>query len=119
LFNQTYTVFFFISDKESGKAPPSDAHPLQVHTLAGVHHVFTAPTEVCGNCDIQASAATVVETTMPITSMLIDYRAKGQLRSLNPVDVRLFLMRRLNWRIVTVRAASTLTHYSVFSRLLS
>ncbi|KAK8060693.1 Tyrosinase [Apiospora saccharicola] len=97
--NDTFTVLFFISTEEHGAAPDAAHDAFQAPALVGVHHVFTAPTQVCDNCGDHAAAATVVETTIPITSMLIDFRAEKVLPSLEPEHVKPFLAKRLKWRI--------------------
>jgi hypothetical protein len=100
--NDTFTVLFFISTEEHGAAPDAAHDAFQAPALVGVHHVFTAPTQVCDNCGDHAAAATVVETTIPITSMLIDFRAEKVLPSLEPEHVKPFLAKRLKWRICKV-----------------
>jgi tyrosinase len=82
--------------------PITEADLMQAPSLAGVHHIFAAPSEACDNCGRQAEQADVVETTIPITSLLIDYRASGLLQSLDPEDVQPFLQARLKWRVGTV-----------------
>ncbi|KAK7943400.1 uncharacterized protein PG986_012513 [Apiospora aurea] len=99
--NDTFTVLFFISAEAHGAAPDTAHDAFQAPTLVGVHHIFTAPAQICGNCGGHAAAATVVETTIPITSMLIDFRAQRVLPSLEPEDVKPFLAKRLKWRICT------------------
>ncbi|KAK8085550.1 hypothetical protein PG997_006821 [Apiospora hydei] len=99
--NDTFTVLFFISPEAHGAAPDTAHDAFQAPALVGVHHIFTAPAQVCDNCGDHAAAATVVETTIPITSMLIDFRAARVLPSLEPEDVKPFLAKRLKWRICT------------------
>ncbi|KAK8054725.1 Tyrosinase, partial [Apiospora phragmitis] len=100
-FNGTFSVFFFIFTEEHGAAPDTTHDAFQAPALVGVHHVFTAPAEVCDNCGDHAAAATLVETTIPITSMLIDFRAQQVIRSLEPEDVKPFLTKRLKCKICT------------------
>ncbi|KAI0482566.1 hypothetical protein GGR56DRAFT_620540 [Xylariaceae sp. FL0804] len=99
--NGTFTVFFFICQHEHGAAPATSRDGYQQPSLAGVHHIFAAPREACDNCGRNEEQAAVVETTIPITSLLVDYRASGALPSLEPEHVEPFLKQRLKWRIGT------------------
>ena len=72
--------------------------------MAGLSHVFTAPTEACDNCAGQAEDHLIVTDTSPITAMLSDYVAKQpeKLASLEPRDVVPFLKENLRWRVLDV-----------------
>ncbi|KAK8855098.1 tyrosinase precursor (monophenol monooxygenase) [Apiospora arundinis] len=74
--------------------------------LVGVHHVFTAPAQVCDNCGDHAAAATVVSTTVPVTSILGDFRAQHVIPNLEPGDVKPLLSKRLKWRICKMSIVS-------------
>ena len=43
-----------------------------------------------------------MRNTVPITSLLLDFVATGTLASLEPEDVKPFLVERLKWRVVGV-----------------
>lgn len=83
-------------------------HDVPVHelklapTLAGFTHVFAAPVEACDNCGQQDEQAHLVTSTVPITSILLDYVETRILESMRPEHVKPFLVQNLKWRVVTV-----------------
>jgi tyrosinase len=99
-FNGSGTIYFFV-----GEAPPPNiatSDYLSYPTLAGVNHIFAAPTEACDNCGNQQNQAHLVTDTAPITPILLDYIQVGQLDDLTVRNVKPFLIKHLKWRIVTV-----------------
>ena len=71
-------------------------------TLAGSTYIFAAPTDICDNCGVQSEQAHLVTDTTSLTGMLMDYIKIGELASIEPKDVKPFLVDRLRWRVVTV-----------------
>ena len=63
--------------------------------LVGTTHIFAAPIEACDACGTQATEATTVSNTVPVTSLLLDYVQNGSLASLEPDAFRPFLVQRL------------------------
>ena len=82
-------------------------------SLAGLTHVFAAPQEICDNCGLQNQQGEIMTSTVPITSLLLDYIKGGQLESLRPEHVKPFLTTGLKWRVVSVSS------YLFFKRPLS
>ena len=81
-----------------------DADYVMEPSLAGITHVFAAPEQICDNCGLQGEQSAIVTNTVPVTSLLLDYLAKGTLESLRPEHVKPFLIKGLKWRVVSVRA---------------
>src|SRR5262245_37366485 len=97
-YNGSFTIYFFIGnfadDPNSYKCSP---------TLAGINHIFVAPSDTCANCELQAEEGALAYDTNPVTSFLIRYvRNSSQLQSLHPDQVVPFLKTNLHWRVVGV-----------------
>lgn len=86
--------------------------------LAGMVHNFAAPVEACDNCGHQEEQAHVVTDTAPITPILKDYVRIGELQSLAPEHVEPFLIKKLKWRVVTVRSSQVSFTFSWTSLIL-
>ena len=99
--NGAFSIFYIISQNPEASIP-QDADLALDPGLAGITHVFAAPVEACDNCGIQSELATVVTNTVPITSLLLDYVRVGELSSMEPDNVRPFLVQRLKWRILGI-----------------
>jgi hypothetical protein len=97
----TFTVYYFLG--------PFDENP---HTYArqpsffGKAHFFIAPPSICDNCMQQGAAGAKVANTTTLTPILHDYIHKGEgdlaLESLEPEDVKPFLVKNLRWRVIKV-----------------
>jgi tyrosinase-like protein len=70
--------------------------------LAAFSYSFTASVETCGNCAKQEEERVKITSSEVLTPMLIDYIKIGELRSLEPSDVKPFLVDGLRWRVSTV-----------------
>ena len=95
-----FTIFYFVND--SGAPIPADSNYILEPTLAGITHIFAAPENLCDNCGRQSEQGALVTSTVPITSLLLDYVKKGRLESLRPEHVKPFLIRGMKWRIASV-----------------
>jgi hypothetical protein len=104
----SFSIYFFIGEVPPPNVATSDY--MSYPTLAGVNHIFAAPTEACDNCGIQQHQAHLVTDTAVITSMLLDYVQIGQLEDLTVRNVKPFLIKRLKWRVVTVSAVPFLLY---------
>jgi len=98
--NGAFTILYFVM--EESRSLPKDADFAMDPTLAGLTYIFTAPQQICDNCGQHAEQGTIVTNTVPITSLLLDYVAIGKLQSLNPEHVKPFLIKGLEWRIISV-----------------
>ncbi|KAK7963576.1 tyrosinase precursor (monophenol monooxygenase) [Apiospora saccharicola] len=107
-FRSSFAIFFFIAEGKDGKIL-STGNALQIPSIVGAHNVFTDSPKNCQNCRDLAREDAVVTTTIPITSMLIDYRHTAELKSLEPSDVEGFLTDRLWWMVSAVSTFSSRT----------
>ena len=57
----------------------------------------------CEKCKTDAARDLVVTGVVPLTEVLLDMIAKGELRSLEPDDVVPYLTKNLHWRVTQVR----------------
>ncbi|KAF9772953.1 hypothetical protein IL306_009291 [Fusarium sp. DS 682] len=96
--NGSYTIFYIIGDVDGESGQEWSTLP----GFVGVSHIFTSRTEVCNNCAGQEEQAQLVTSTTSITSLLLDYANAGKLGSMNPDDVKPFLVKNLKWRVQTV-----------------
>ncbi|KAK7753914.1 hypothetical protein SLS62_004012 [Diatrype stigma] len=100
--NGDFTIFYFIGTEHRPGAPSSDSDFALAPTLAGMNHVFAAPTQLCDNCGRQDEQGLIVTNTVAITSVLLDFIEVGELGGLEREDVIPFLQKRLKWRILTI-----------------
>ncbi|KAF4627308.1 hypothetical protein G7Y89_g10846 [Cudoniella acicularis] len=100
--NGAFTIFYFIGDFDKNKPGSYDRAP----TLAGSSHVFAAPVELCDNCGQQELHGVLVSNTSPVNPILLDYIEIGELESLRPEHVKPFLVKNLEWRVLTVNGES-------------
>lgn len=100
--NGDFTIFYFIGIRHPPGAPSSDSDFALAPTLAGLNHVFAAPTQLCDNGDPQDEQGLIITNTAVITSVLRDFIEIGELGGLEKEDVIPFLQRRSKWRILTV-----------------
>ena len=72
--------------------------------LAAINYIFASPRETCDNCGKQDAAGQLASDTSPITPLLLDYleRTDNNLETLEPENVRPFLIKNLRWRVVYV-----------------
>jgi tyrosinase len=98
--NGAFTLFFFIG--ESTRINTDTEDYLIKPTLAGLSHIFVAPTEACDNCAQQLEAGARAIDSTAINPMLLDYVKIQELESLEPVHVKPFLIKNLRWRVVTI-----------------
>lgn len=96
--NGTFTIFYFIGDVSG----VSEQDWTQSPGFVGVTHIFAAPVEACDNCGRQQEQATLVTSTTPVTSLLLDYVEIGELNSMEADDVNPFLVKNLKWRVQSV-----------------
>ena len=97
----TFTIYFFIGPFDDVPT----AYKLQP-SFAGTAHFFIAPPQACDNCMKQGQAGAIVANTTTITPILHDYVNKGhddlRLASLEPNDVKPFLIEHLRWRVLKI-----------------
>lgn len=109
--NGSFTVFYIIGDVDGDSGREWAFNP----GFVGVSHIFASPKEACDNCGRQDQQAKIVTSTTPITSLLLDYVKIGKLQSLDPEEVKPFLVKKLKWRIQTVSAIHSLFHHATVS----
>ncbi|KAK7937823.1 tyrosinase precursor (monophenol monooxygenase) [Apiospora aurea] len=109
----TFSIIFFITENEDDQITSSE-NAMLLPSAAGVHHVFTEPTHVCENCRRLAREDTVVTSTMPITSKLIDYRFTEKLENLDADAVVPFLKGRLRWLVSAPHVNDEDIHHTDF-----
>ena len=90
-----FTMFFFVGQVTGTSAPEWMSLPSYV----GVVHIFAAPRSACDNCGQQAEQSDRVTNTISMTSLLLDYVETGSLASMEPEDVKPFLVENLRWKI--------------------
>ncbi|EGP85593.1 uncharacterized protein MYCGRDRAFT_94308 [Zymoseptoria tritici IPO323] len=101
--NGAFTIFFFLATPSAMSTADADPqHYSTAPTMAGLTKIFTAPKEICANCEESAEDSAIVTGTSPITPMLRDYIRKGELAGLAPEQVVPFLKERLYWRVLSV-----------------
>ena len=103
--NGSFNIDYFIGPK-GGAIEVSPDQWAVAPTLAGSTYIFASPVEVCDNCGVQEEQAHIVTDTISLTPMLMDYIKVGALASLEPGDVKPFLVDRLRWRVRLVCSSS-------------
>ena len=94
----SFTIFYIVGD--ATRAPGTSYTALP--GFVGITHIFTAPRELCSDCDRQEDENVRVSNTTPITSQFLGYIVRSDLNSMEPEDVQPFLVKNLKWRIGTV-----------------
>lgn len=97
--NGGYTVFYFLGD-----IPADPTQWLTAPTMAGIKNVFAAPVAACDNCGRHEAQAHLISDTDPITSYLFYHIYQNELASMEPEDVKPFLVKNLKWRVLKVSA---------------
>jgi hypothetical protein len=106
--NGSFSVYYFIGEPNTSITGTTNTF-IHEPSLAGFSFNLSGSAESCQNCANHAQQRLMVTNTEMITPMLIDYIIVHKLASLDPKDVKPFLIDRLRWRIVAV-SFSPLTH---------
>jgi hypothetical protein len=106
--NGPFGIYYFIGEA-GGAINVLPENYLVAPTLAAFSYNFTSTTENCANCAKHGEERVKITSTAVLTPILIDYIKIGDLRSLDPNDVKPFLVDRLRWRVSTVCFVSKLT----------
>jgi hypothetical protein len=99
--NGPFGIYYFIGPA-GGRVDVLPNKYLVAPTLAAFSYNFTSSVDECGNCAKQEEERVKITSSEVLTPMLIDYIKIGDLRSLEPSDVKPFLVDRLRWRVSTV-----------------
>lgn len=99
--NGPFGIYYFIG-AAGGEVTALPEDYLVAPTLAAFSYNFTSRIDNCANCAKQGEEGIKITSTEVLTPMLIDYIRIGDLRSLDPTDVKPFLVDRLRWRVLTI-----------------
>ncbi|KAI9656603.1 MAG: hypothetical protein M1821_004810 [Bathelium mastoideum] len=100
--NGSFGIYYFIGPAGGAIDVPPERW-IVAPTLAGVSYNFAARAEACSNCARNASEGLKITDTTYLNPQLADYVRIGELRSLDPEDVKPFLVDRLKWHILTAK----------------
>lgn len=103
--NGSYAIYIFLGAPPSADSKSWPTAP----NLAGTHAVFAALTsqEAEKNRSVKSKTKRMdsdvrVTGTVPLTSMLLDKVAEGELACLEEADVEAYLVGKLSWRVAMV-----------------
>jgi hypothetical protein len=99
--NGPFGIYYFIGGP-GGKVDVLPNKYLVAPTLAAFTYNFTSSPDTCENCAQQRKERMKITGCEVLTPILIDYIKIGELKSLEPQDVKPFLVDRLRWRVSTV-----------------
>lgn len=109
LLDGSFTIHFFLGSDDSIPSDPRQWAYADNHV--GTMGVFAAPTMTMpvsanaqGSSDLHSRASHNIDIsgTVPLTSKLVELVISGELDSLSPVDVRVYLEKNLKKRVVAV-----------------
>ncbi|KAI9692221.1 MAG: hypothetical protein M1822_006451 [Bathelium mastoideum] len=98
--NGSFGIYYFIGPASGAIDVPPERY-IVAPTLAGISYNFAGHEEACSDCARHASEKLKVTGTTYLNPQLADYVRIGELRSLDPEDIKPFLVNRLKWRILT------------------
>jgi tyrosinase len=93
--SQTFRVYIFLGDFN----PDPTTWPTEYNVVGRFTVLGRDTSTACSKCKVDRENELVVTGTVPLTSALLQDIVDGQLASLEPSDVQLYLEKHLHWRV--------------------